>query len=104
MKTFIEEITSTCASFYHIYFLPVTNYDNKQDNIIATCFKMQYSQCDIYLIIKESTLSNDVELHLYNGDSVIFVQKGNKKEHGIYDLASNICNKITPILKQKDSF
>lgn len=102
MKTFIEEITSACASFYHIYFLPVSNYDNKQDNIIATCFKMQYSLNNIYLIIKESTF--DFEFHLYNGDSIIFVQKGNKKEHGIYDLTSNLCNKIIPILKQKDSF
>ena len=104
MKTFIEEITSACASFYHIYFLPVSNYDNKKDNIIATCFKMQYSGDNIYLLIKESTLSGEFELHLYNGDSIIFVQKGNKKEHGIPDLSSNVCNKIIPILKQKDSF
>lgn len=104
MKTFIEEITSACASFYHIYFSPASNYDNKQDSIIATCFKMQYSVENIYLIIKESPLSNDFEFHLYNGDSIIFVQKGNKKDHRIYDLASNICNKIIPILKQKDCF
>jgi hypothetical protein len=99
MKTFIEDITSACASYYHIYFEVLTNYNNKQDGIKSTCLKMKHSLHNIYLLVKEEENGDNFEFHLYDGDSAIFVQKGNKKESGVWVLSSTICNKIIFILK-----